>query len=402
MLPVSQSVGAAEPGLVESAVVDEPRVEAAARPARDIGGELEVAVPRELDVVAEVHERAEHVVASGARDERDAQAVVDHLGLARVDGPDLAIAAVDLRDGDLRGLEPPHGLRQRGAHLLAQEFQVALADAAAQARASPNALRVRSLMIVRGVHEHVVEPELLRVDAAHLLHERVREPDHVGGDDPDPRRAVVEHGGDRLQLVLHAGGRTRALEARHVDGVEAAVVVAVEVAIDVLVVDAVAVEVGPRVRDHRRDRRAPEAGAERGLGAEGGARGQQPRARERGVRRRSAGTEPRAADPRHRPARGQIAIEAGRTFTGIALCRAMPVIGSKSTSFEMSALVDEPSSRTCLGFGGGVAPGVRHRDHAGGNVVGCLRDAVDHRVGGFDLEHVARAHAELRRDRPGS
>jgi hypothetical protein len=241
MLPVSQSV-------------------VPPRPARHVGGELEVAVPEQLHVVAEVEQRAEDARGARLAQHGHADPVVEHLRAARVDRADAAVAPEDLGDLEPRGNEPGDGRRERLPQARAQRLHVRLVDAAAEVARAPDALCVGALVVVRGVDDQVVEAEPRLVRLAHALDEAVREADHVRRHDPDAQRAVVEHHGHRLELVVHAGRRAPVLEAGHPYRVEAAVAVPVLPAVRTREA-AVPVDVGPGVGGVGRDRGAAEARA---------------------------------------------------------------------------------------------------------------------------------------------
>ena len=217
-------------------------------------------------MVAEVDERAEHGGAGRLAQQRHANAVVDHLGAARVHGADAPVAPGDLGRLEPRRREPGHRRRERLAHARAQRLHVGVVDAAGDVAAAPDSLRVGALVVVGRVHQQIVEAELLLVRRSHALHEAVRQPHHVGRHDADAQRAVVEHRRHRLELVVHAGRRAPVLEARHPHRVEAAVAVAVFPAV-LAGEAAVAVHVRPGVGRGGRDGGAAEAGAQAGLDA---------------------------------------------------------------------------------------------------------------------------------------
>jgi hypothetical protein len=98
--------------------------------------------------------------------------------------------------------------------------------------------------------DHVVEARRRRHAAAHRQHLVVEEADRVERHDPDAMLAVVDHGGDGLQIVMDFRGRAVVGEAGHPHRLR-------HVGVD----DATA-EAGPEARRHRRRR----AGGQRELG----------------------------------------------------------------------------------------------------------------------------------------
>ena len=84
---------------------------------------------------------------------------------------------------------------------------VRLVDAAAEVARAPDAHQIGRGMIVRRGHDHVVEARRRRQAAPNGQHLVVEEPDGIERDQPDAMLAVVDDGGDGLQIVVDLAWR---------------------------------------------------------------------------------------------------------------------------------------------------------------------------------------------------